>query len=85
MLFLTYYLCDKYYRPIIIQYYVACCVGWVPRLTLLDLQTSWIYEHALRKELTWMQDLTIYKSPYLKKNKRVSMAHTDYQFPMAAA
>ena len=47
-----YYLCDKYYRPIIIKYYVAYCVGWVPRLTLLDLQTNWIYEHALRKEFT---------------------------------
>ena len=29
------------------QYYVANCVNWVPRLTLLDLQTNGTYEHAL--------------------------------------
>ena len=37
-----YYLCEKYYKPIIVQYYIADCVSWVPRLTLLDLRTcSW--------------------------------------------
>ena len=34
-----YYLCEKYYKPITVQYYIADCVSWVPRLTLLDLQT----------------------------------------------
>lgn len=39
---LMYYLCDKYCGPIIIQYYVANCMSWVPRLTLLDLPAhSW--------------------------------------------
>ena len=32
-----YYLCEKYYTPITVQYYIADCVSWVPRLTLLDL------------------------------------------------
>ena len=32
-----YYLCEKYYKPITTQYYLANCVSWVPGLTLLDL------------------------------------------------
>ena len=38
-----YYLCENYYRPITVQRYVANCVSWVPRLTLLDLCTNWTY------------------------------------------
>ena len=34
-----YYFCEKYYKPITVQYHIAYCVSWVPRLTLLDLQT----------------------------------------------
>ena len=31
-----YYLCEKYYKPITVQYYMlADYVSWVPRLTLL--------------------------------------------------
>ena len=33
-----YYLCEKYYKPVTEQYYLADCVNWVPRLILLDLQ-----------------------------------------------
>ena len=40
----SYYLCEKYYKPIIVQYYIVDCVSWVPRLTLLDLWTNWNYE-----------------------------------------
>ena len=36
-----YYLCEKYYKPITVQYYIADCVSWVPRLTLLDLRKNW--------------------------------------------
>ena len=42
-----YYLCEKFYKPIIVQYYIADCVSRVPRLTVglmkkLDLQMcSW--------------------------------------------
>ena len=30
------YLCEKYYKPITVQYYIAKCVSWAPGLTLLD-------------------------------------------------
>ena len=32
-------------------YYVANCVSWVPRLTLLDLRTNWTHQCALRTAL----------------------------------
>ena len=35
-----YYLCEKYCKPTTVQYYIVNCVSWVPRLTLLDLQTN---------------------------------------------
>ena len=38
--FFMYYLCEKYYELIIVQYYIANCVSWVPRLALLDLWTN---------------------------------------------
>ena len=49
--FCVYYLCEKYYKPITIRYYIADCVSWVRRLTLLDLKTNWIYECTLEMEL----------------------------------
>ena len=42
-----YYLCENYYKPITVQYYIPDCVSWVPRLTLSDLLTNWMYDHAL--------------------------------------
>ena len=45
--FVFYVLCEKYYRAIIMQYYIADCVSWVPRLTFLDLETcSWKGTHS---------------------------------------
>ena len=38
--FFMYYLCEKYYKSIILQYYVASCVSWIPRLTSLDLKCA---------------------------------------------
>ena len=32
-----YYFCEKYYKPITVQYYITKGVSWLPRLTLLDL------------------------------------------------
>ena len=32
-------MCEKYYKPVTVQYYIADYVIWVPRLTLLDLWT----------------------------------------------
>ena len=34
-----YYLCDKYYKHITVQYYIANFVSWASRVTLLDLGT----------------------------------------------
>ena len=48
-LFFMYYLCEKYYKPITVQYYIADCVSWIPRLTLLDF-----YKRALGTELVCM-------------------------------
>ena len=39
-LFFVYYFCDRYYKPIILQYYITNCVSWVPRLTWLNLQVG---------------------------------------------
>ena len=37
-----YYSCEKYYKPITVQYHITYCISWVPKLTLLDLWTcSW--------------------------------------------
>ena len=49
-----YYLCEKCYKPITVQYYIAKCVSWLPRLTLSDLKTNWAYECTLRMELVHM-------------------------------
>ena len=50
-----YVVCEKYCKPITLQYYVHNRASWVPRLTLLDLQVNWTYEHALRMELVRME------------------------------
>ena len=49
--FLMFYLCEKYYKTITVQYCISHCAGWVPRLTLLDLQTNWTCKCALKMEL----------------------------------
>ena len=41
-----YYLCEKYYKPILVQCYIADCFRWAPWLTLLDFTNKldfWIY------------------------------------------
>ena len=53
-LFFVYYLCEKHYKPITLHCYIADCVSWVPRLTLLDLGINWTYERALGTELLRM-------------------------------
>ena len=50
----TYYLCERYYKPITVQCHIVICVSWVSRLTLLDLPTNWTYKLALRTELIHM-------------------------------
>ena len=38
--FFIYCLCEKYYKPITGQCYIANCVSWVPRLTLVNRQLN---------------------------------------------
>ena len=35
-----YYLCEKYYKPITVQYHIADYVRWVSKLTLLGLMNK---------------------------------------------
>ena len=35
--FVMYYLCEKYSKPVTVQYYIASCVSWLSRRTSLDL------------------------------------------------
>ena len=60
-----YYLCEKYYKTITVQYCISHCVGWVPRLTLLDLQTNWTCKCTLKMELIDM--LAAYHSHFYIK------------------
>ena len=53
--FVVYYLCEKFYRPITVQCCIADYVSWVSRLTLLDLRTNGTYKHALKMELVPME------------------------------
>ena len=52
--FFMYHLYEKYYKPITVEYNIADCISWVPRLTLLDLGTNWTYEHTFGMELIRM-------------------------------
>ena len=49
-----YYLCEMHYTSITVQYYIANCVSWVPRLTLMNLRMNWIYKHVLRTKLPFV-------------------------------
>ena len=70
-LLVMYYLCEKYYKPIRVQYYIANCVSRVPRLDLLDLWTNWTYDCTLRIELTQFKckGLTVIIIPDLQIKK----------------
>ena len=59
-----YYLCEKYYKPITVQYYITSCVHLIPRLTFLDLRTSWTYECTLRMDLVCMQGAYCIAKPH---------------------
>ena len=41
-------------KPITVKYYIADCVSWVPRLSLLNSWTHWTYECALEMEFIHM-------------------------------
>ena len=57
-----YYLCEKYYKPITVQYYIVSCVSWVPRLTLLDLRTNWTYTCPQNRIHLYVGDLLFWKT-----------------------
>ena len=50
-LFLIYCLREKYYKTITVKYYIADCVSWVPRLTLLNLWTVWTWNSFKCREI----------------------------------
>ena len=39
-LFFMYCLCEKSYKPITVQYYIADCISWVPRLNFVELSNK---------------------------------------------
>ena len=45
-----YYLCEKYHKPITVQYYIADCVSWVPGLTFWTYDQTGLNECTLKKE-----------------------------------
>ena len=53
-LLFTYYLCEKYYKAVTVQHYIAGCVIWLPRLTLQDLRMNGTYQRTVRMELVCM-------------------------------
>ena len=50
VLFFMYYLCEKYYKPIKVQYYIVNWVSWVPRLTVLDLEQTGLTNALLEQK-----------------------------------
>ena len=50
LVFVMDYLCEKCHKPSTVPHYIAICVSWVPRLTLLDSWTNWPHKHALQME-----------------------------------
>ena len=65
-IFCVCFICIIYVKYIIniVQCYIADCVSWVPRLTLLELQTDWTYKCILGTEFVCMQG-TYCISPFL--------------------
>ena len=45
-----YYLCEKYHKPITVQYYIDDCVSWVPGLTFWTYDQTGLNECTLKKE-----------------------------------
>ena len=56
-----YYLCKEYYNPITL-YYIANCVSWIPRLTLLDF---WMCSQKGNSFVC--RELTVFGITYVKE------------------
>ena len=79
-----YYLCEKYCKLITVQYYIADCVSWVPRLTLLDLtnkldlQTrSWNGTHLYVGDLLYY---CLVQLTFFSPRKTIQMKEAIYLF-----
>ena len=71
-----YYLCEKYYKPITVQYYIADSVSWVPRLTLLDLTNKLdLQTHSQNRTRSYVGDL-LYRDPCRAEECEVLVALT---------
>ena len=69
------YLCEKYYKLITVQYYIADCVSWVPRqanfvglMNKLDSQTL-----SLNGTFSYVGDLLYSQLPNVEKTKWLLM------------
>ena len=60
--------------------YIANCVGWVPRLTLLNLQTNWTYEQIGLKNV--LSEWNPFISRGLRVSRREQSGHLDVSFSM---
>ena len=58
-----YYFCEKYYKPVTVEYHIVDCVSWVPRLTFLGLGTNWTYVLLEWKSFT-CRGVTVYAVEY---------------------
>lgn len=64
-----YYLHVKNYKPITVQYYIADCVSWIPRLTLLGIRANWTYKYTLGMELVCIEDCTPHRKRYMSTSQ----------------
>ena len=55
-------MCEKYSKPITVQYYTASHVNWVPKLS------SWTYKLALRTELVCIEGTSVQFSHSVMSN-----------------
>ena len=54
------HLCEKYYKPITVQYYIANCVTWVPRLSA-ELRTNWTEQiRSWNRTHLYVRDVSTY-------------------------
>ena len=65
LFFLMIYLCEKYCKPITVQYYIADCVSWVPRVTSLDLQIGLLWTCSWNGTHSYVADIWILHRKYL--------------------
>ena len=57
-----YYLCEKYYKSITIQYYLANCVSWIPRLSYCTYEETELMIILLEQNSSIYRGLTVLQS-----------------------